>query len=241
VTATLSAKAVQFINSVLALKPKVAFFDCDGTLWSGDAGERFFAWELERGIISGEVATKIRKRYSDYKGGGVSEDDMCGEMVTIHSGITEFEMLAVAAEFFDEQFAKNIFPEMRELVSRLQQSGTDVWAVSSTNHWVIEAGMQHFNIPSERILAACVYADDGIITDRLIRVPSGHGKPEAIREVAKVDPDVAFGNSRWDAEMLKISRHAFAVNPYPELEKLAKEQNWTVYWPDGTSPEDHKH
>jgi HAD superfamily hydrolase (TIGR01490 family) len=237
VTATLSSKAVEFIDSVLHLKPAVAFFDCDGTLWSGDAGERFFSWELERGIVSNEVAAKIRARYADYKAANVSEDDMCGEMVTMHAGIREDEMLRIAGEFFNEKFVQNIFPEMREAVRRLQESGCDVWAVSSTNNWVIEAGMKHFNIPANRILAASVEIENGTITNRLIRVPSGHGKPKAIQEVAKVDPDVAFGNSRWDAEMLKIARHAFAVNPNPDLEKMARERGWTVYWPNGTSPE----
>ena len=28
-------------------------------------------------------------RYADYKAGKVSEDDMCGEMVTMHSGLAE--------------------------------------------------------------------------------------------------------------------------------------------------------
>jgi HAD superfamily hydrolase (TIGR01490 family) len=237
VTANLSSKAVNFIDSVLRLKPRVAFFDCDGTLWSGDAGERFFSWELQRRIVSREVADRIRARYADYKAGNVSEDEMCGEMVTIHEGIKESEMIAVANEFFYDRFVQNIFPEMRELVSRLQDMGSHVWAVSSTNHWVIEAAMKRFNIPADRILAASAQVENGIITKRLIRVPSGYGKPKAIREVAKVDPDAAFGNSRWDAEMLKIARHAFAVNPTPELKKMAMERSWSVYWPNGTSPE----
>jgi HAD superfamily phosphoserine phosphatase-like hydrolase len=234
---TVSANAGRFIDSVLHLQPRIAVFDCDGTLWSGDAGERFFAWELQQGIVAGEAADRIRVRYADYKAGQVSEDDMCGEMVTIHAGLRDAEMLGVAKRFFDGTFVQNIFPELRELMARLRERGADVWAVSSTNHWVIEAAMQHFDIPANRILAARAEVEDGIITNRLLRVPSGYGKPKAIREVVKLDPDAAFGNSRWDAEMLKIARHAFAVNPNPDLKKMAEERSWSVYWPDGTSPD----
>ena len=39
----LSSTQSEFIASVLSLKPPVAAFDCDGTLWSGDAGEGFFS------------------------------------------------------------------------------------------------------------------------------------------------------------------------------------------------------
>jgi len=66
----------------------------------------------------------------------------------------------------------------------------------------------------------------------LIRVPSGEGKPRAIREAIGKDPDAAFGNSRWYADMLAIARHGFAVNPNPDLEKMARERGWRIYWPD---------
>ena len=43
-----SLSAVQFIQQVLAARPAIAVFDCDGTLWSGDAGADFFYWEMTR-------------------------------------------------------------------------------------------------------------------------------------------------------------------------------------------------
>ena len=74
--------------------------------------------------------------------------------------------------------------------------------------------------------------ENGRITDQLIRVPSGDGKPRAILEVIGRNPDAAFGNSRWDAAMLAIARHGFAVNPNPDLEQMARERSWRIYWPD---------
>ncbi len=222
------------ISSILKLNPRLAVFDCDGTLWSGDAGERFFDWELKRGVVSEEVARWARARYAEYRQGKVSEDEMCGEMVTLHKGLKETELLAVAREFFEENFVAQIFPEMRELVQRLRETGCDVWAVSSTNQWVIREAMAHVGIPPENILAASVEVEDGIITDRLTRVPSGPGKPKAILEVIGQVPDVAFGNSRWDAEMLTLARHAVAVNPNPDLERLAREKTWAIYRPLAT-------
>ncbi|MGA8732637.1 MAG: HAD-IB family phosphatase [Terriglobales bacterium] len=223
-----------FIDSVLGLRPQLAVFDCDGTLWSGDAGERFFDWELKRGVLSNDIERWVRARYADYKAGKVTEDDMCGEMVAIHSGLAESEVQRLAEEFFDETFVKRIFPEMRHLVQRLQSQGCGVWAVSSTNEWVIQAAMKHFGIEAKKILAASVEIDGGRITNRLIRVPSGDGKPRAIRDVIGKDPDAAFGNSRWDAAMLAIAQHGFAVNPNPDLEQLARERGWKIYWPDGS-------
>ena len=228
-------KAQAFVESVLRLEPRFAAFDCDGTLWSGDAGESFFSWEMEEKLVPEEVASAMRKRYADYKAGKVPEDVMCGEMVTMHKGMIESDVQRAATRFFDLHFAEKIFPEMRTLVRQLQEQGCDVWAVSSTNEWVIRAAMRHFGIARDHVLAAAVKISKMRITDRLIRIPSGDGKPKAIRKAVKKKLDAAFGNSRWDADMLAIARHPFAVNPNPDLDAIARERNWTVYFPEDPS------
>ena len=226
----------EFVNSVVRLQPSFAAFDCDGTLWSGDAGEGFFDWELRRGVVSQEITAAIRARYADYRAGKVSEDDMCGEMVAIHQGLRETDVQQLAEEFFEQRIAPNIFPEMQELVGRLIEAGSDVWAVSSTNQWVIQAGMKHFGIPAGKILAATVQVSDGVITGNITQIPSGEGKPKAIRDVVKRTPDAAFGNSRWDAAMLGMARHPFAINPNPDLQAIASERGWKIYFPGGKKP-----
>ena len=230
----------EFIESVLTLKPRVATFDCDGTLWSGDAGEGFFSWELEQGLVSDDIASWARSRYAAYKAGQVAEDVMCGEMVTMHRGLQEEVVQQACDAYFAQAIAPNIFPEMRELVQRLRASGCDAWAVSSSNQWIIRSGMRSFGIPQNRILAAEVAVESGTIgrtiSDRLIRVPSGPGKSEAIRSVLKSAPesapDCAFGNAIWDREMLAMSKHRFAINPNPDLKQVALANGWTVYQPD---------
>src|SRR5271169_3150119 len=90
---------IEFLDSVLRLVPRVAAFDCDGTLWSGDAGERFFDWELREGDVfpddlsRGHLSRAWRERYAAYKRGEVDETTMCGEMVTMHRGIAEGRMM----------------------------------------------------------------------------------------------------------------------------------------------------
>ena len=173
----------------------------------------------------------MRARYVEYKAGKVSEEDMCGEMVTMHRGMSDALMMKAAGDFMEHSFPGHIFPEMRELVSRLHEDGCDIWAVSSSNEWVIRAGMKSFGIAESRILAAKVELEDGVISDRIVRIPSGPGKPKALREIVKREIDAAFGNSRWDTDMLANARHAFAVNPNPDLEAVARQNRWTIYFP----------
>ena len=223
------------MESVLRLKPRVAAFDCDGTLWSGDAGETFFDWEIKRGIVTAEIGRAMRARYAEYKAGKVSEDDMCGEMVTMHHGLSEDAMTEAATEFMSSAFPGRVFPEMKELVRRLHDDGCEIWAVSSSSEWLIRAGLKEFGIPNDRILAAKVELDGSVVSKRLVRVPSGPGKPKALREVVKKNIDAAFGNSKWDVDMLEHAKHAFAVNPNPDLEAIARQRGWTVYFPMGSA------
>ena len=228
----------EFIDSILRREPRVAAFDCDGTLWAGDAGERFFDWELREPDVFPDERNRERLshfwrgRYASYRRGGVDETTMCGEMVTLHRGIAEPTLLRAASRFFDEYFAEQIFSEMRELVRRLREQGCDVWVVSSSNEWVIRAAMRHFGVPDNRVLAAAVDIEHGVATDQLVRVPSGPGKPEALREVVREEIDAAFGNARWDAEMLAMAKHAVAVNPNADFEVQARERGWPIYFPE---------
>jgi len=145
------------------------------------------------------------------------------------------DVMRAAEEFFEEKMLHGFFPEMKELVSRLQDIGSEIWAVSSTSEWVIQTGMKHFGISASRILAAAVAVEDGKVTDKVIRVPSGKGKPLAIREVIARTPDAVFGNSVWDADMLEIARHPFVINPTPELLTISSERKWPVYFPEAVS------
>jgi phosphoserine phosphatase len=221
----------EFVDHVLGLKPSIAVFDCDGTLWSGDAGADFFYWEIERALVSPEVAQWAHGRYEEYKAGRVSEEQICGEMVTMNRGVSHNKLQQAAREFFDEVVAHRIFPELQELTRKLIEQGCELWAVSSTNNWVVEVGGERFGIPRERILAACVHVENGLASDRLVRVPTDELKAVVIREVIGKPTEAVFGNSVHDVAMLELARWPFCVNPNPDLERIAQERGWPVYWP----------
>jgi phosphoserine phosphatase len=221
----------EFHAAVRALSPEVAVFDCDGTLWSGDAGSGFMKWTIETGLVSREMTDWIDERYRGYLKGEVSEVAICGEMVQMYQRLREDEMRRAAKVFFEERIEQNIFPEMKELVGELQGKGVEIWAVSSTNDWVIEEGVGRFGIPSERVLAARVEVRNGLVTDQIIDVPTDEGKVGALRRVGIKAPDAVFGNSIHDAAMLEIARRAFPVNPTPGLLERSAQERWPVYFP----------
>lgn len=221
-----------FIDSVLGVNPQVAAFDCDGTLWPGDSGMKFLYWEIEQGLIPNDVKQWILRRYDEYLAGKVSEDDMCGEMVQIHRGIEETKIREFAARFAKSNVVPHVFPEMRTLVEKLRERGTDIWAVSSTNNWVIEEAVKSLGIPAERVLAVRVEVENGMATDRLGEMTSGPGKARALKRVLSRPLDVSFGNSIFDLEMLELARTPFPANPNDDLRQIAEQRGWRFYQPE---------
>ncbi len=223
--------AAEFERKVFEGKPKVAVFDCDGTLWGGDAGYGFMAWSLEQGIVSRSTNDLIDTRYRAYLAGEVSELAICAEMVQIYAGLRDDELRAAAARYVDEFVRPRVFSEMAALVAAMRKAGIQLWAVSSTNRWVIAEGLRDFAIPEERILAAEVRVDNGIITSEIVDVPTDEAKAAALTRVSLPNPDAVFGNSIHDLAMLEMARHPFPVNPSPALLEAAAKRGWGYFQP----------
>ena len=223
--------AEEFERLVIECKPKVAVFDCDGTLWSGDAGYGFMAWSLEQGLVSRSTNDWIDSRYRAYRAGDVSEAAMCGEMVQMYAGLRNSELEAAAARYVKEFVRVRVFAEMAALVEKIRRAGIEIWAVSSTNRWVIVEGLRDFGIPKERILAAEVRVKDGIISSEIVDVPTDEAKAAALKRIGLPTPDAVFGNSIHDLAMLEMARCPFPVNPSPALKDVAAKKGWGYFRP----------
>jgi phosphoserine phosphatase len=120
---------------------------------------------------------------------------------------------------------------MADLVAELRASGVDLWAVSSTNRWVIAEAVRDFGIPEDHILAAEVRVADGLITTDIVDVPTDAGKAVALKRVGLVQPDAVFGNSIHDLAMLQMARCPFPINPSPALLDAVAKRGWGYFRP----------
>ncbi len=223
--------AVELEERVLGLDAQAAVFDCDGTLWGGDAGYGFMLWTMEKGLVSRETSDWIDTRHRAYRNGEVSEAAICGEMTQMYAGLREQEIRTAAARFVDEFVGPRVFAEMEGLIAKLRARGVELWAVSSTNKWVIAAGVERFGIAEGRILAAEVKVQNGILQNEIVDVPTDEGKAEALKRAGLNAPDAVFGNSIHDLAMLEIARNAFPINPSPALLEAAVKNGWGWFRP----------
>ena len=189
------------------------------------------AWSLEQGLVSRSTNDWIDTRYRAYRAGDVSEAAMCGEMVQMYAGLRDSELEAAAARYVDEFVRGRVFAEMAALVEKIRRAGIEIWAVSSTNRWVIAEGLRDFGIAQERILAAEVRVKEGIITSEIVDVPTDEAKAVALKRVGLPKPDAVFGNSIHDLAMLEMARCPFPVNPSPALLEAAAKKGWGYFRP----------
>jgi phosphoserine phosphatase len=224
------------LEILLSSPNPTAVFDCDGTLWSPDAGSSFMHHTIDTGLLSRSAIDWLDARYRAYKRGEVSELAICGEMVQVYQGLREDEVRRAARDFFHARIRPHVFPELQTLIATLQSHHVDIWAVSSTNDWVIEEGVKLFHIPANRILAARVDITGGIITNRILDVPTDQGKVDSLARAGITRPDAVFGNSVHDAAMLAIARRAFPVNPSAALVQRSTTENWPIFYPASVAP-----
>ncbi len=149
-------------------------------------------------------------------------------------------MRRAAAVFFKAHIERHIFPEMRELIAELQRRGVDIWAVSSTNDWVIEEGVKRFDIPANRVLSTRVQVVDGLVTDRILDVPTDEGKVTALARmgvgIEMQRPDAVFGNSVHDAAMLGDCAAPIPGESDAALAERSAFESWPVYFPAAVAP-----
>ena len=119
---------------------------------------------------------------------------------------------------------------MRATINLLREHEIDVWIVSASHKWIVEAGAQTLGIDGDHVIAVTTYVENGVLTGNAVHpVPYGAGKVQAINSTIGARPDIVVGNSIGDFEMLQLANQvSIVVNPSLELERAARERQWRI-------------
>jgi phosphoserine phosphatase len=116
-------------------------------------------------------------------------------------------------------------PAMQALIQALHARGFQVWVVSATNRWAIEAMAGRFGIPTGRVVGMTTAVRNGRITTDLVPpVPYFGGKAAALQAVLGPGARVVLtaGDSPNDEEMLRLAEAGRLLTTPRDVDLLAR-------------------
>jgi HAD superfamily hydrolase (TIGR01490 family) len=234
-----SAAAASVQPSASTVTPDLtaaAFFDVDNTMMMGSS-----MFHISRGLAARKFFTtrdlgRFAYRQMVFRIGG---SEPAGYLQEAHKAALAFaagwhvdEVVRLGEEIYDELMAERIWPGTRALAEGHLAAGRRVWLVTATP--VELASIIANRLGLTGALGTVAEHKDGVYTGQLVgELLHGPAKAAAIRALAEregldLSRCTAYGDSANDIPMLSLVGTAVAINPDPELRRVAKEQGWQV-------------
>lgn len=211
--------------------------DADGTLWSGDVGEDAFARLLQENALRpachpwfAELAARSslpapqdpnelgRILFAAYEAGRLGDEGAYRAMALAFAGFREDEARALVRRA-QTGLAARLTDEMKDVLAWAARAGVPVWVVSASPRIVVDEALRSAGVPVAGTVGLELTTREGLLSAPLLEpIPYGPGKVSALRSrLPDADLLAAFGDSGFDADLLRASRHPCAVRPKRRL------------------------
>lgn len=213
-----------------------AFFDVDNTVMQGASIYHFAKGLAARKFFTGRDLARFAWQQIQFRLSGESPAHMAQAReaaLAFVAGHKVDEVVALGEEIYDETMAHRVWSGTRALAEQHLAAGRRVWLVTATP--VELARIISSRLGCTGALGTVSEVQDGVYTGRLVGEPlHGPAKAEAVRALAEREGlDLArcsaYSDSANDLPMLCLVGHPVAVNPDPDLKKVARERNWQIH------------
>jgi HAD superfamily phosphoserine phosphatase-like hydrolase len=218
--------------------------------WHATLAARRLLPESREGIASelvlagasptGDVHEDARKLYELYKEDRVSEISVVRAMTICYAGWKVDELRDLARKLRREVLEGAIYDGVVEIARGLKDRGLRVVVVSGSPHWLVAEGVRGILPldPEKDVFGTELERKDGLLLGKMRDpVTFFEGKVDALKlQLPGERPSFAFGDSKGDVPLLHhAARLAFAVNPRPQLRRLAEERpGFMIFAPSRT-------
>jgi phosphatidylglycerophosphatase C len=219
-------------------------FDGDGTLWSGDVGEDYFAELVERRALpeaaraplsevaaehglSGEGSARAlaERIHHAYIAGRFPEDTVCEVMTWALAGTPRAAVDELARDVAAGLgLAGRLHAEAIAVARWAVERGVAVFVVSASPRPIVEAASEHLGVSVAGVAAVTPrWGSDGVMLPEVERpIPYGDGKVTRLTELLAGRPlYAAFGDNAFDVAMLNAAAIGVAVRPKARLRERA--------------------
>ena len=210
---------------------KLALFDLDNTLLSGDTDVEWYAFLTDQGVLSAADQQANVEMDQRYRAGVASALEYVRFYLQPYRRHDMARLLAWREAFFRERIAPRMLPRAREL---LASHGDDlVVIITATNRFLTEPIAQAFDV--EHLIATEPEIVDGRFTGDVVGEPCmREGKVERLRSwlaergtsLSKFRESWFYSDSINDRPLLEQVTHPVAVDPDAKLEAHARGRGW---------------
>jgi phosphatidylglycerophosphatase C len=221
-------------------------FDADNTIWKGDVGVDMFEALLAEDAIRPSTAEALERLAREVGvGAGLGpvgtaralyeswekqltphcpEDRTFAMQAWIYAGFTPDELTTFAERVLTAvRIADRIRPEVRELVAWARRSGVEVVVASASPRTPVEVGVRHLGIEPASVFAMTSKIEGGVLLPELTGpFVYAEGKAGAVKEGRPGAVVLGgFGDSAYDAALMRMSAVPVAIGPGPGLLRAA--------------------
>jgi len=214
---------------------RLALFDLDHTLLSGDSNRLWLRFLIERKVLDAGLLEKANETDDCYDAGRLSMEQASQFYLGILSGRERVALDLLHMEFMREHIVPNIPQQALELLAQHRDAGDLIIITTSTNRFVTEPIAAYLGV--EHLIATEPECIDGRFTGKYsgsLNMREGKVKrlDTWLAEHGYSWLDFAetwfYSDSRNDLPLLNRVSRPVAVDPDPMLAAHAKARGWPV-------------
>jgi HAD superfamily hydrolase (TIGR01490 family) len=212
-----------------------AFFDLDRTLMAGSSGMHFARAAYRSGMVSRARLARWGIEHVRFRLRGSTDArtaQVLSQVKELLAGMPERDIERMGPDLLAGVLPR-IYPKMLEEVRFHQDAGRPTFIVSAAGNGLVEMLARVLGMDGGIGTRYEVDAD-GRLTGRIVEpFVYGEGKVVAMRRFAEehridLDRSLAYSDSASDLPMLRAVGEPVAVNPDPQLAKIAVREAWRV-------------
>ena len=214
---------------------RIALFDLDHTLLSGDSDVLWIDFLIDRNVLDGPSFSRRNvEMEARYKAGTVNAQEFADFFVGTLAGRNPAQWEPLRQAFLTQQIIPRLPDDALRLVNAHLNAGDLVVLTTATNRFITELTAQYLGIA--HLIATEPEVQDGVFTGRTQgQLNMREGK--VVRLIAWLEgmglkleelQSIAYSDSINDLPLLSVVERAVAVDPDAKLLNEATQRSWQI-------------
>ncbi len=215
---------------------KLALFDLDNTLLSGDSDFEWAQFLIAEGILDRALyAARNQEFYAQYQAGTLDIQAFLDFQLQPLARHSRAQLDAWHLQFMQTRILPMIGAPARALVEQHREAGHTLAIITATNRFVTAPIAQEFGIA--HLIATEAEQVDGEFTGKVVDIPCfREGKVQRLEawlsaqgvDHHRVERSWFYSDSHNDLFLMEWVSDPIAVDPDPQLTQVAKTRAWPV-------------